>query len=358
MLLFLKRGISSGVRMRRSTIPGLRVLVACALLSAIGPSTLEAQEFIIHANGDSINGDVKGFKHGKLEFEIPGGSSTYIEFDDISAVGSPDFWDVELDDLTREFGSLAPGTERGSILITGESGSREVQLSRIVAMTSIDAGFWAKMDGFLEFGFSFAKANSVTNYTLATRVDYRGTRWASGLSFDSRLNSQDGAETTKRNQASINFTRLLPKTWYAGAFTQLEQNQELDLDLRFLLGALGGRDIIQSNRVEWRWAAGVLSNREDYSGLAASTSAEALLATSFNFFTFGDWENDISASLAVYPSLSQSGRVRADFDIKYRQDLFGDFYFSVSFYDQYDGKPPEGASKNDYGTTLAVGWDW
>ncbi len=246
MRLFLKRRISSGVRMRRSTISGRRVLVACALLSAIGPSTLEAQEFIIHANGDSINGDVKGFKHGKLEFEIPGGSSTYIEFDDISAVGSPDFWDVELDDLTREFGSLAPGTEPGSILIARESGSREVQLSRIVAMTSIDAGFWAKMDGFLEFGFSFAKANSVTNYTLATRVDYRGTRWASGLSFDSRLNSQDGAETTKRNQASINFTRLLPKTWYAGVFTQLEQNQELDLDLRFLLGALGGRDIIQS----------------------------------------------------------------------------------------------------------------
>ena len=68
MLPFLKRGFSTGVKKCRSTIPALRVLVACALLSAIGPRALEAQEFICHASGVSINGDVKGFVHGKLEF--------------------------------------------------------------------------------------------------------------------------------------------------------------------------------------------------------------------------------------------------------------------------------------------------
>jgi putative salt-induced outer membrane protein YdiY len=50
--------------------------------------------------------------------------------------------------------------------------------------------------------------------------------------------------------------------------------------------------------------------------------------------------------------------VRVDFDISYRQDLFSDFYLRFSFYDQYDSKPPEGASDNDFGTTIAVGWDW
>ena len=70
------------------------------------------------------------------------------------------------------------------------------------------------------------------------------------------------------------------------------------------------------------------------------------------------FENDIAASLLVYPSLTESGRVRADFDISYRQDLFSDFYVRFSFYDQYDSRPPEGASDNDFGTTIAVGWDW
>ncbi len=337
----------------------------CALaLSGIlqaGPGRVDplfGQEFIIHVNGDSINGDVKGFQRGKLEFEIPGGSSTYIEFDDIATIGSSDYWDIEFDDQTRTFGTLAPGSEPGKVRVVTAEGAWEVPLQSIVTLTSLKTSFWSRWDGFLEFGFSFAKANNVTNYTLGARADFRGERWAGGVSLDSRLNSQDDVETTSRNQLALSAFRLLPHTWYAGLFAQAEQNQELDLDLRLLIGVGGGRDIIQSNRVEWRWIGGLLVNRETYTGLDPNSSAEGLLGTYFNFFTFGDWENDIASSLLVYPSLTESGRVRADFDISYRQDLFSDFYLRLSFYDQYDSRPPEGASKNDFGTTIAVGWDW
>jgi hypothetical protein len=224
------------------------LFILTALLACMAkPAT--AKEFIIHVNGDSINGDVKGFKRGKLEFEIPGSSSTFIEFDDISTIGSSDYWDVELDDQTRTFGTLEPGDEAGTVRIVGTSGAREVPLASIVQMTSIDASFWSKLDGFLEFGFSFAKANSVTNYTLGARVAYRGTKWASSITIDSRQNSQTDAETTSRNQLTLDIVRLLPKTWFAGGLGQVEQNQELDLDLRLLYGVIGGRDILQSNKV-------------------------------------------------------------------------------------------------------------
>ena len=335
-----------------------RILALTSAIILCATAPLAAQEFIIHVNGDSINGDVKGFKRGKLEFEIPGGSSTYIEFDDLSTIGSSDYWDIELDDQTRTFGTLEPGEEPGTVRIVGATGTQEVPLVRIVQMVSLDDSFWSKWDGFLEFGFSFAKANSVTNYTLGAQFVYRGENWASSLTLDSRLNSQDDVETTSRNQLNLTVVRLLPKTWYAGLLGQVEQNQELDLDLRLLLGAVGGRDILQTNRVEWRWVAGILGNREEYTGLEPNSSLEALLGTYFNFFTFGNWENDLASSLLVYPSLTESGRIRADFDISYRQDLFSDFYVRFSFYDQYDSSPPEGASNNDFGTTIDVGWDW
>ena len=343
----------------RSTSEFVRSSLTLApLLLICGVMPLDAQEFIIHANGDSINGDVKGFERGKLEFEIPGGSSTFIEFDDVASIGSADVWDIELDDQTRTFGSLEPGEEPGTVRIVGAAGTREIPLARIVQMVSIDESFWSKWDGFLEFGFSFAKANSVTNYTLGAQAVYRGPQWAGSLALDSRLNSQDDVETTSRNQLNLTVGRLLPKTWYVGLLGQATQNQELELDLRVLLGVVGGRDFIQSNKVEWRWVAGILGNREEYTGLEASSSLESLFGTYFNFFTFGNFENDIAASLLVYPSLTESGRVRADFDISYRQDLFSDFYVRFSFYDQYDSRPPEGASDNDFGTTIAVGWDW
>jgi len=353
----MKLNLAHGSSRPRSI--GLHRILAMTSMFVVWVATpVAAQEFIIHVNGDSINGDVKGFERGKLEFEIPGSSSTFIEFDDLAAIGSSDYWDIELDNQTRTFGTLEPGDQPGTVRIVSADGEREIPLARIVQMTSIDASFWSKWDGFLEFGFTFAKANSVTNYTLAARAEYRGTKWAYSLTIDSRQNSQTDAETTSRHQLRTDLVRMLPKTWYVGVLAQAEQNQELDLDLRLLFGAIGGRDILQSNKIEWRWGAGILGNREDYTGLEASTSAEALLATYFNFFTFGNFENDIASSLLVYPSLTESGRVRVDFDISYRQDLFSDFYLRFSFYDQYDSRPPPGASDNDFGTTIAIGWDW
>jgi Protein of unknown function, DUF481 len=83
----------------------------------------------------------------------------------------------------------------------------------------------------------------------------------------------------------------------------------------------------------------------EYVGAEPATSAEGLIGTGFR------------SNLLVYPSISDSGRVRVSFDANYRQDLFGDLYLSFSFYDEYDSKPPPGGNNNEFGTTLAVGWD-
>jgi len=321
------------------------------------PTALDAQEYFIHANGDSINAEIKGFERGKLSYEIPGSSSASIEFDDVATLASPEDWDIELAKLRRLFGSIQPGLERGTVRIVTATDTVTVRIDEIVKMTNVNKTLWSRLDGFVEFGFNFAKANNATNLNFATLLDYRAPKWLLSLSLDSRFQDQDDAESFKRNQARFGANYLLPKTWYVGVFTQLEQNQQLDLDLRLLIGAIAGRDILQSNRVEWNWLAGILSNTEEYAGLESASSVEVLLGTRFGWFTFGDWENDLTSSLLVYPSLSESGRVRVDFDVSYRQDLFGDLYMRLSFYDQYDSEPPAGAADNDYGTSLALGWD-
>ena len=331
------------------------VISVLVLLAAAAPA--QAQEFFIHANGDSINAEIKSFERGKLSYEIPGSSSASLEFDKVATLGSPEDWDIELTEQRQLFGSILPGAESGTVRIATGSDTVDVVIAEIVKMTNVNKTLWSRFDGYLELGFNYAKANNATNLNFATRVDYRAPKWIFGLGFDSRFQDQDDAESFKRNLATLNATYLLPKTWYVGAFTQLEQNQQLDLDLRFLLGAIGGRDFLQSNRVEWNWLVGVLSNTEEYTGLEATNSAEALVGTRFSWFTFGDFENDLSTSLYVYPSITESERVRVDFDISYRQDLFGDLYLRFSFYDQYDSRPAPGANDNDYGTNIAVGWD-
>jgi len=320
-------------------------------------SPLEAQEYLIHVDGDSINADIKGFSRGKLSFEIPGGSTTSLEFDKVATIASQEDWDLELTGRRRLFGQVMPGRQPGWVRVATASDTVDLAFRDIMEMTSIDRGLWSRFDGYLELGFSYARANNATNLTFATSIDYRAPKWLLTLGLDSRFQQQDDADSYRRNLGTFTVSYLLPRTWYVGAFTQIEQNEQLDLDLRLLLGAIGGRDLLTSSRVDWNWLVGVLSNREEYTGVEATTSAEALLGTRFSWFTFGDFENDLSSKLLVYPSLTESGRVRVDFDVSYRQDLFGDLYMRLSFYDQYDSEPPPGAEKNDLGTTLAVGWD-
>lgn len=348
-----------GRRRRTSLVCGRIGASAMGLAAAflLLPEAISAQEFLIHANGDSINAEIKSFARGKLSYEIPGSSTASLEFDKVATMGSPEDWDIELTGQRRVFGSILPGTESGTVRIVTVSDTLDVEISDIVSMTNVNKTLWSRFDGYLELGFNYAKANNATNLNFATRIDYRAPKWLFGVGLDSRFQDQDDAESFKRNQANLYGNYLLPRTWYVGAFTQLEQNQQLDLDLRFLLGAIGGRDFLQSNRVEWNWLVGVLSNTEEYAGLESTNSAEALVGTRFSWFTFGDFENDLTSTLYVYPSLTESDRVRVDFDISYRQDLFGDLYLRFSFYDQYDSQPPPGANDNDYGTSIAVGWD-
>jgi len=317
-----------------------------------------AQDFIVHVNGDSIHGELKNLKRGKVSFEIPGGSATSIEWPKIVGVGTGGAFDIELTEKRRTFGHVAPGPEPGTAYVIVGADTTVYQLSEFVEMASVNNKFWSRFDGFLDFGFSFAKANSATNYNLATQVNYRAPKWLLGLDASSRLQTQDGAEDTKRSQITLNVTYLFPNSWTSTAFLQAEQNEELDLDLRLLFGLVGGRDFIATNRINWNASIGVVVNQEDYVGVAGSTSTEGVVGTVFNWFTFGDFENDLVASMLVYPSLSQSGRLRTDADLKYRQELFDDFYFSISFYHTYDSEPPTGGESTDYGTSLGVGWSF
>ena len=163
------------------------------------------------------------------------------------------------------------------------------------------------------------------------------------LHLDSRLQDQDDAEGFRRNQGTIELYRLLPGNWGVGVFAQLEQNEQLDLDLRLLLGVVGGRNFLKTNRVDWQWAPRTAEQSGRVHGASRQTRRRKhCFQPRFHWFTYGDLENDLETSLLVYPSLTESGRVRIDFDVSYRQDLFGDLYFRLSFYNQF-GQQAAGA---------------
>ena len=69
----------------------------------------------------------------------------------------------------------------------------------MVEISPISAGFLLRLKSYLDMGFSLAKANQATTFSLSGDADYRGPQFGSQLKFDSYAQGQESVPTTTRN---------------------------------------------------------------------------------------------------------------------------------------------------------------
>jgi hypothetical protein len=94
------------------------------------------------------------------------------------------------------------------------------------------------------------------------------------------------------------------------------------------------------------------------SGSKKFNSLEAVFYTQFSIFRYDFPETDIGGSLALFPSLTQSGRYRAEGDVHANYEFVEDLYFQLRVYGSYDSEPPtEGNTPSgDYGVVTSLGY--
>jgi hypothetical protein len=90
-----------------------------------------------------------------------------------------------------------------------------------------------------------------------------------------------------------------------------------------------------------------------------SYNLEAIVRVDWSVFVYHSPKTDLKFSLSTYPGLSDLGRVRLDFDSRLRREIIKDFFVDLSFYVNYDNKPPSvTASTTDYGFVTSVGYSF
>ncbi|MCH7805202.1 MAG: DUF481 domain-containing protein [Acidobacteria bacterium] len=321
-------------------------------------------DVIVLKNGDHVTGEIKSLDRGKLSLSTDSMGTVQIEWEDVERVTSQWVFEVETEMGLRSFGSLAPAAEPKMMEIIGEGSRNTLHQTSVVRMTQIEAGVLDRLEGYVDMGFSFARANRATEWTLGSGVNTRGETRQLKFSLSSRFNSRKDLESTTRNVLTFDWTRFFSRRWLVTALTNFTQNQELDLDLRSTFGGGLGRHLIQNNRTRLTVTGGAVFTREKFAPTDTEPMAkegsniESMGTVEYDFFTFGDHETDIVTTLTVLPSLSDWGRVRAQLDSRIRYELFKDFFWAITLFDQYDSRPPEGTEKNDFGITTSVGWSF
>jgi len=283
--------------------------------------------------------------------------TVYIEWADIEELFSATGQAIELTNGQRFYGPLAKSENEEMMVVKTEQGPVGLSVEDIITMYPVEASFWDRLDISADFGFSWDKGSNVGKYSIGVGTVLRNPRYVSSASFSSELTTQQGRDDTTR--ASLDYTHLVfrQNKRYHAFFGNVENNDELGIDLRALLGAGYGAVPIRSQRSWLSIGAGMAVNREFPVEGDPETNLEAVGMLTYDYFKYSNPERSFKSNFRVFPSLTDLGRWRATFDMDFRFELVSDLYWKLYFYTSYDSDPISvEAASSDYGITSSLGY--
>jgi Protein of unknown function, DUF481 len=343
--------------------PLATTMLLCA--SALFAPALQAApktDVVVLRNGDRLTGEVKSIEYNQLKLSTDGMGTIYIEWDKIASVQTDQYLLLERTDGVRYYGQLVAGDPDSRVRVRGSDGKpvETVEMAVIVRGQPIEGGKPIdRLDGYISAGLDIAKANSRSSVDFAAGLSSRTREHAWAVDGSANLTDDGSNATSERYQLQGTYRHFFGHRSFSLGFASLERNTELDLNLRALGGGGYGRYFVQNNQSEWIGGVGLAYSRENYTGGETFNSVEGVLTTSFRVFRYDFPETDISGALSVLPSLTKSGRYRAEGDLRARYEFVDDLYFELSLYGSFDSEPPLADSEqSDYGVTTSLGYSF
>lgn len=341
------------------TNPILAVLGA-ALLLAAAPLQAQKTDVIVMLNGDRVTGEIKSLDRGMLTYKTDDMGTLSVKWDKVVQVTSRSFFEVERQSGEKYFGDLSPGLESRQVVVAVREFSDTLDMATIIRIFPIEASFVQRLHGYADLGFTFQRANRNTQLTVGTQVRYRGRKWASTFQLESYLQSTQTQEATvTRNNASLSAQRFLARKWSGVGKFSLEQDTELQLARRTVLQGGAGLFVLQSNRVIMQTSGGLTWTNEQFSNTQDATNSSELFFTGdVSYFRLDSPKTDLRATLSVFPSLTESERVRLNFDGRVSHEIFKDVTVALTVFYNFDSRPPtsEPTAKENLGTKVSVGY--
>lgn len=311
------------------------------------------RDVVVLTTDNRLEGEVIGLSRGELEFSIDGAGRVEIDWSNVESLESPREFDVELRSGQRLSGSIVSPSS-GRLAVTAGTAPTTVETEEVIRITPIAATPLERSSGYVDFGLDFLTANDELDLKVDAEFENVMRNYVTEVSIDSILSEIDDETAQRRNYFQISSRRLLENRWFAIGRLHLEEDRELDLDARTLLGFGGGRTLLQSNRAVVALYGGLAADRERYRGIPGrEDTTEAFVTVEWDWFELGG-DTQVTTDATTYFSFDRSRR-RVELDARLERAMFGNVHWSVSVYESYDSDPPDGRENSDLGFSFAIG---
>jgi small nuclear ribonucleoprotein (snRNP)-like protein len=347
------------VRARRAcALPICLALLVMAPRDAIGAPKTDVVEF---GNGSRLVGELKSVDRGKLYFKTDTTDTIALDWADVTTLVTNQRLRVIERNGERVYGSLRLSDEPGMLIVNGRNGERVIATGDIATIDPIDDTVWDRLDIDVSTGYAFTKSTGAEQMNFALEVEYETDERSRTFKAESTSSDSDGSESNTTSGLAFETFRLRRDRWGSGWLAGMERNDALALEYRATAASGLAQRYFPTANQRFRIATGLQLNNEKFKSDEAQTSVESFLVGSFDWFRFSEPELDLSTTAYLFPSLTDTGRVRGSLDLTLRWEIVKDFFWQVSLYDDYDNKANEGqsdadAETNDYGITTSLGW--
>ena len=340
--------------------PGL--IIFLNLLLAVTALAKNVDDVVVLKNGDRLTGEIKGLQRGELRVKSDYmAEAVRLDWTKVERLESKSTFMIWLVDgkLVTDVMRLLPTNsyELPNFIIGSSDQTIKVPQLDVIRITPADRRFWKRLEGSIDFGFSFTSGNDQYQTQLSATTTYRTGDHSFTTSIDSAFSGQTEGTSLTRNQFNFDYRKQLNERWYVGGLVGLLRSDQQSLNLRTSVGGLIGRNLKQTEHTRLSVYGGIVGTRENYSesiGTPRTTNADGIAGADFATFRFSSV--DIRSRFSLFPSLTTPGRTRlqttSDLQIKIVKDLWWGFHV----YENYDSKPPVRADKNDLGVSTSLGW--
>jgi len=306
-------------------------------------------DVVIMNNDDHITGEIKRLELGILVFKTDDAGTINIKWKKVKSIKTENIYEIELEDGRVFYGSIAPASDEGMLLIQGVTLESKLFMKYMANITRIKDSFWDILDGYVRLGISFTKASQVGQLSFGLNGKYRTRIFYTELNANSVITTTDKQTTSRKQDIYISYRRFMEAKWFYAGFVGAEENTELGIQLRATLGGGFGNTFIQHHHNWLLGIAGLAINREWYiDSTEATNNLEAILIGQYQLFIYDAPKVRLNTSLNFFPSVTNFGRIRSNLDIDLDWEIFIDFYWVLSFYFNYDNKPTTTASETDF----------
>jgi hypothetical protein len=341
------------------------LILSCALLLGTPLFARPKTDILVMNNGDRLTCEIKGLNEGILyvSFDYIKGT-TQVNWLKVHHIESKQLFLVKTEDGNAYVGTLSTAeTEEARPMnieiVDGKNENTVVERQQVVDMYQTSDNFWHRLNGSINSGMTYSKANASRQYNFSSDASYPRERWGAAASYTSSLTANTGATTATWNQALLSYRHLMRwDNWFYTGVGGLLQSSEQDIQLQSSIGGGIGRYLKNTNHATVAVYGGLLYQNSRYTQTAThqpeQNTIAALAAVSADLFKFNKTALNLKAS--VVPSLNQPGRVYNTVNATYYLKFWGNFTWNVSFWGNWDSQPPATFSGSNYGTSTGLGW--